>query len=404
MMIKTYKYKIKPKKAQSERLEQWLGVTRLIYNTALSVKIDAYQKLGKTVTRFDLQKELPEINRVAGRKEFEWVKDVNAQSLQCVLKRLDNTYQNFFRGGAGCRPGFPKFAKKDKWKSIEFPQNVIVENSRIWLPKLGYVNYHKSRDLDGIIKTTMVTKEIDGWYINLSCECERTLLSSSDNQVGLDVGVAHFFVSARRPGSDGQLVENPRWLNNYSRDLRIIHRRIARRKKGSSNRRKAVGQLQKKWSKIKRCRKNKLHELSTEIVLNNDLIAVENLKLRNMTRSAKGTVENPGKNVKQKSGLNRSMLDLGVGSFFSMLEYKAEYYGRNFVKVDPKYTSQTCHQCNHRSKENRKTQSQFACVKCGHTANADYNAACNILQAGRTVLLSANVSRKLSGVRAARIC
>ncbi len=376
MMIKTYKYKLKLSKTQSQRLEQWLGVTRFVYNTALSVKIDAYQKLGKTVSRFDLQKELPEI-----KKEFDWVKDVNSQSLQCVLKRLDNTYQNFFRSG-----GFPRFAKKDKWKSIEFPQNVVVENNRIWLPKLGYVNYHKSRDLNGIIRSTIVTKEIDGWYISLSCECERTLLSSSDNQVGLDVGVAHFFVS-----SDGQLQENPRWLEKYSRDLRIIHRRIARRKKGSSGRRKAVIQLQKKWSKIKRCRKNKLHELSTEIVLNNDLIAVENLKLRNITKSAKGTVENPGKNVAQKSGLNRSMLDLGVGSFFSMLEYKAEYYGRNFVKVDPKYTSQTCHQCSHRSKENRKTQSQFACVKCGHQANADYNAALNILQAGRSVLLSANV-------------
>ena len=386
-MIKTYKYKLKLNKSQSERLEQWLGVTRLIYNTALSVKIEAYRKLGKTVTRFDLQKELPEI-----KKEFEWVKDVNSQSLQCVLKRLDNTYQNFFRGG-----GFPKFAKKGRWKSIEFPQNVVVEGYRIWLPKLGYVNYHKSRDLSGIIKTTMVTKEIDGWYVSLSCECERNVLVSSDNQVGIDVGVAHFFVS-----SDGQLVENPRWLDKCSRDLRIIHRKIARREKGSANRRKAVIELQKKWTKIKRCRKNKLHELSTEIVLNNNLIVVENLKLRNMTKSAKGSVENPGKNVAQKSGLNRSMLDLGVGSFFSMLEYKSEYYGRDFVKVDPKYTSQTCHKCNHRSKENRKIQSQFACVKCGHTANADYNAAVNILQAGRTVLLSRNV--RDSPVRAARIC
>ena len=121
------------------------------------------------------------------------------------------------------------------------------------------------------------------------------------------------------------------------------------------------------------------------------MIAVEDLKIRNMTRSAKGTIETPGKNVAQKRGLNRSLVDLGASSFFSMLEYKSEYYGRDFVRVDPKYTSQTCSPCGHRSSENRKTQSQFACVKCGHTANADINAAVNILQSGRSVLLSANV-------------
>ena len=393
-MIKTYKYKLKLSKLQSQRLEQWLGVTRLVYNTALSVKIDAYQKLGKTVTRFDLQKELPEI-----KKEFDWIKDVNSQSLQCVLKRspgdpVDNTYQSFFRGG-----GFPKFAKKSKWKSIEFPQNVVVESNKIWLPKLGYVNYHKSRDLSGIIRSTIVTKEIDGWYIGLSCGCERNVLVSSDNQrgrpaVGIDVGVAHFFVT-----SDGQLEENSQWLNTYTRELRLAQRSVARKKKGSANRCKAVHKLRQLHSKINHCRKNKLHELSTELVLSNDLIAVENLKLKNMTKSAKGTIDSPGKNVAQKSGLNKSMLDLGIGMFFNMIEYKAEYYGRDFVKVDPKYTSQTCHKCNHRSKENRKTQSQFVCVKCGHTANADYNAAANILQAGRTVLLSRNVEGLASCVR-----
>ena len=147
-MIKTYKYKLKLNKTQSQRLGRWLGVTRLIYNIALNIKIEAYRKLGKTVTRFDLQKELPEI-----KKDFPWVKDVNAQSLQCVLKRLDEAYQSFFRGG-----GFPRYAKKGKWKSIEFPQNVAIQNGKIWLPKLGLVNYHNSRDLDGIIKTTKVTK------------------------------------------------------------------------------------------------------------------------------------------------------------------------------------------------------------------------------------------------------
>ena len=385
-MIKTYKYKLKLNKTQSQRLERWLGVTRLIYNTALSVKVEAYKKVGKNVTRFDLQKELPEI-----KKDFPWVKDVNAQSLQCVLKRLDEAYQSFFRGG-----GFPRYAKKGKWKSIEFPQNVAIQNGKIWLPKLGLVNYHNSRDLDGIIKTTKVTKEIDGWYICLSCDrvhggCAPNLaIPVSDNQVvGLDMGVAHFLTT-----SDGEVIDNPQWFWSYSSKLRILQRSVARKEKGSNNRRKAVGKLQKLHTKIKRKRNDHHHKLSTKLVKENRLIApgrraVEDLKLRNMTRSAKGTIEAPGKNVAQKRGLNRSLVDLGIGGFFSMLEYKSDYYGRYFVKVDPKYTSQTCNPCGHRSSENRKTQSQFACVKCGHAANADVNAAQNIL--GRAGLVLANV-------------
>ncbi len=382
-MIKTYKYKLRLSKSQSQRLVQWLGATRYLYNVALETKIEAYRKLGKNVTRFDLQKELPEIKRY-----LPWMKDVNAQSLQCVLKRLDEAYKSFFRGG-----GFPRFAKKDngvarRWRSIEFPQNVALENNKIWLPKIGYVNYYKSRDFNGIIKTTKITKEIDGWYISLSCDCEQNLsFPVSENQViGLDMGVAHFLTT-----SDGEMIDNPKWFQSYSRNLRLLQRSVARKQKGGGNRKKEVYKLGKIHSKIKRKRSDHNHKLSTRIVRENSLIAVEDLKLKNMTRSAKGTVENPGTMVKQKSGLNRSMLDLGAGSFFSMLEYKAQYCGRDLVKVDPKYTSQTCHQCNHRSKENRKTPSQFACVKCGHTSNADYNAAVNILQAGRSVLLSANV-------------
>lgn len=370
-MIKTYKYKIKPTKTQSERLEQWLGVTRLLYNTALSVKIEAYRKLGKTISRFDLQKELPEI-----KKEFPWVKDVNSQSLQCVLKRLDEAYKSFFRGG-----GFPRFAKKGKWRSIEFPQNVCIESSKIWLPKLGYVKYHNSREVDGIIKNAKLVKEIDGWYACLCIESERPVLASSDNQVGVDMGVAFFLTT-----SDGEVIENPRWFDKYKRELRIAQRAVARKPKGSNNRRKALHKLAKLHQKVSRCRKDFLHKASTELIRQNDLIAIEDLRLRNMSKSAKGTIDAPGKHVKQKSGLNRSILDLGIGYFFTMLEYKSDWYGRELIKVNPKNTSRTCRSCGHVAKESRKTQSQFVCVKCSYTANADVNAAQNILgRAGASV-------------------
>ena len=208
-MIKTYKYKLKLSKSQSQRLEQWLGATRYLYNCALETKIEAYRKLGKTISRFDLQKELPSI-----KKELTWIKDVNSQSLQCVLKRLDEAYQSFFRGG-----GFPLFASKRNWNMIEFPQSTCLKEGKIWLPKIGLVNYYNSRDLTGIIKTTKVIKDIDGWYICLSCECGQNLLASSENQVGVDMGVAHFLTT-----SDGEMIENPKWFQSHSSELRVLQR------------------------------------------------------------------------------------------------------------------------------------------------------------------------------------
>ena len=198
------------------------------------------------------------------------------------------------------------------------------------------------------------------------------------------MGVAFFLTT-----SDGEVVENPRWFDKYKRELRIAQRSVARKPKGSNNRRKAVHKLSKLHQKISRCRKDFLHKTSTDLVKQNNLIAIEDLRLKNMSKSAKGTVDAPGNNVKQKSGLNRSMLDLGVGNFFTMLEYKADWYGRELIKVNPKDTSRTCHSCGHVAKESRKSQSQFACVKCGYTANADVNAAQNILD--RAGLVLANV-------------
>ena len=386
-MILTYKYKLRLTANQSNRLFSWMGACRYLYNCALETKIEAYRKLGKNVSRFELDKELPAI-----KKDLPWMKDVNAQSLQCVLKRLDEAYQAFFRRGNG----FPRFASKRRWNMIEFPQRVAVQNGRIWLPKIGLISYYNSRPLNGIIRTTKVIKDTDGWYICLSCEVEpRPVTSVSENQVvGVDMGVAHFLTT-----SDGEMVDNPRWFQSYSRELRVLQRSVARKKKGSGKRAKAVVKLRKLHTKIKRKRADHHHKLSTRLVKENQVIAIEDLKLKNMTRSAKGTLEAPGKNVAQKRGLNRSMIDLGIGSFFQMLEYKAEYFGREVVKVDPRCTSQTCNACGHRSGENRKTQSQFVCVKCGYTANADINAAQNIrgragLALGNVELLGSCVGRE----------
>lgn len=160
--------------------------------------------------------------------------------------------------------------------------------------------------------------------------------------------------------------------------LRVEQRSLARKKKFGSNWYKQKQRVEKLHLSVKRSRKDQLHKLSTQLIDNYGVLVLEDLKLKNMTRSAKGSIEEPGKQVKAKSGLNRSILDAGMGMFGTMLEYKAEWYGRTLVKVDTKYTSQECNACGHVDKESRKRE-KFKCTSCGHEAHADLNAAKNIL-------------------------
>lgn len=361
-----YKFKLKPTKSQSIRFDQWLGTCRLIYNLALEAKIDAYKKSHVNLSRYDLQKQLKDLS-----EDYSFIKDVHSQVRQSPLVRLEKTYNNFFRGA-----GFPKFAKKNGYKSFEFPQGVKIDNKHITLPKFGKVKFFLGkRDVDNfVVKNAKITKEHKGWFVSILVEQEISHLPKNSNSIGVDLGVAHYAVT-----SEGEVFENPKHLNKYKRKLKIAQRKVSRSKKGSNRRKKAVHELQKIYLKIKNTRTDFLQKLSTKLINENQVIVVENLKFSNMTKSAKGTLENPGTNVKQKSGLNKAILDLAGSSFFSMLEYKAKWYGREFHKVDPKYTSQTCSSCGHKAKENRKTQSSFECVSCGNKMNADHNAAINIL-------------------------
>ncbi len=362
----TYKFKLKPATEQKEKFGQWLGVCRLIYNLALDIKIQSYKKTGKSVSKNELQTQVKELS-----KEYDWINLVHSQVRQDPLVRLERTYANFFNGA-----GFPKFAKKHRYVSFTFPQGVKISDTHIIFPKIGKVKFYKGkRSIDNPkVKQATIKQEVTGWFVSVLIEKSVEALPVSANKTGIDLGIAKFATT-----SSGEAIDNPRYYQKYLNKLSRAQRKVARRKKGSNRRKKAVIQLKKVHQKIKNCRKDFLHKLSTRLINENQVIAVEDLKFSNMTKSAKGTLESPGKNVKQKSGLNKSMLDLGGHSFFTMLKYKADWYGRQFVKVDPKYTSQTCCICGNVSKENRKTQAFFQCVSCGLELNADHNAAINIL-------------------------
>jgi putative transposase len=195
--------------------------------------------------------------------------------------------------------------------------------------------------------------------------------------VGIDMGVASLATT-----SDGARVANLRHLAASADRLAEAQRVLARKKRGSKRRRKAVARVAAIYAKVRRQRLDGAHKAALALVRDYDVIAHEDLRIANMTRSASGTLEQPGVNVAQKSGLNRSILDAGWGVFLTILSHKAESAGRELIAVNPRNTSRTCSRCGHCAAENRVTQAEFRCTACGHAAHADVNAAINILRAG----------------------
>jgi putative transposase len=330
-----------------------------VYNLALDTKITAY-RYGVSLTKYDLINQLPDL------KETHWVKQVHSQTLQDVVERLDKAYQSFFKGG-----GFPKFARKGFYCSFTFKQGVKLHQNTctIALPKIGKVKYGKSQNVDGVIKTANINKRVDGWYISLSCEADIQPLPVNTNVVGLDVGIKSFVVT-----SDGETIDNPKYLYKYEYQLSKAQRAVSRKRKGGSNRNKAVTKLAKIHLKIRNTRKDFQHQLSTRLIRENQSIVVEDLKVSNMLKNHK---------------LAKSISDCGWYQFTSMLEYKAKWYGRDFVKVSPNYTTQDCNVCSSRNSELTLADRGWTCSNCNTTHCRDTNAAINIKNKGVGSTLSA---------------
>ncbi len=334
-------------------INSWIGACRVVYNLGLEIKIDTYRKTQKSIGKFDLMKQLVEL-----KKEVEWIKDVPSQSLQNSIERLDAAYQSFFKGG-----GFPKWAKKSDYKSMLF-KDVKLTTTGFKLPKIGELKVFKDRMSDGKIKIATIIKEHNAYYICVTFECQsKNLYPTNENQVvGIDMGISCFSVD-----SNGRFVENPRHTKVYENRLRVKNRALARKKKGSVKFIQTKKELNKLHHKIANVRKDFLHKESLFYVKSNSLIVCEDLKVKNMVKN---------------HNLSKHISDASWSKYFSMLQYKSAFYEKEFLQINPKHTSQKCNCCGHISAENRTTQANFECVKCGHKANADYNASNNILGEG----------------------
>ncbi|EHB5916602.1 RNA-guided endonuclease InsQ/TnpB family protein [Escherichia coli] len=375
--LQAFKFQLRPGGQQECEMRRFAGACRFVFNRALARQNENHEAGNKYIPYGKMASWLVEWKNAT---ETQWLKDSPSQPLQQSQKDLERAYKNFFRK----RAAFPRFKKRGQNDAFRYPQGVKLdqENSRIFLPKLGWMRYRNSRQVTGVVKNVTVSQSCGKWYISIQTESEvSTPVHPSASMIGLDAGVAKLATL-----SDGTVFGPVNSFQKNQKTLARLQRQLSRKVKFSNNWQKQKRKIQRLHSRIANIRRDYLHKVTTTVSKNHAMIVIEDLKVSNMSKSAAGTVSQPGRNVRAKSGLNRSILDQGWYEMRRQLEYKQLWSGGQVLAVPPAYTSQRCACCGHTAKENRLSQSQFRCQVCGYTANADVNGARNILAAGHAVL------------------
>ena len=384
MMYRTARYRLCPTEPQAALMAQFSGVTRFVYNIALEQRRDWWRQFKATTGRvISYPSQCSELTTL--RKEVDWIAAAPRCALTQALRDLDEAYSRFFNGVGG----YPTPRRKGVNDSFRIPGREIWSPARLCanprfaeinLPKIGWCRFRLSRPLPAAYKLLQVTVALDalGWHVCLSLKTAAPAPFGLTRAVGIDRGVANTLAF-----SDGAFASLPlEALRALQRRAKGHQKRLARQLRGSNRRAATRRLLAKTQAKIARVRKHWSHEQTTRITNSYGVVVIEALRTASMTRSAKGTVEAPGVNVRQKAGLNRSILEQGWHQIETMLAYKLDAAGGRLIKVSAVNTSRTCFACGSISKEHRKSQAAFQCTDCGHAAHADTNAAMNILRAG----------------------
>lgn len=359
-MFKSYKYRIFPTVPQKEQLQKYFGVVRLIYNLGLETKRIAYKSNKINLSAYDLMNQLPGLKR-----EFEWMKECPAQSMQQSLINLDTAYKRFLKGG-----GFPKFKNRYSKQSIKFTQGTVIdfENNTIKLPKLKGVKIDYSRGFSGKAKSVTLTKTVTNKYfvsilVDTMVDAPKKNTIKVKTSVGVDLGIKDFAIT-----SDGGVFENKSFFKSQQRKLRIEQRSLSRKQKGSKNREKQKLKVALLHEKLRNQRIDYLQKISTELIIKYDTICIEDLNVSGM--------------VKNKN-LSKSISDMGWREFRAMLEYKSEWYGKN-LKVIGRFepSSKMCSSCGNIKKTLSLSIRKYKCEECGLTLDRDLNAAINIKKMG----------------------
>ncbi len=356
-----FQYRIFPARKQATKLNEILEECRWLYNHLLEKRKETYEQTGKGLTLYGQQSTFPIL-----KQERPSLDTVHSQVLQNVAVRVDLAFKAFFRR---CRerasdPGFPRFKGHGRYDSFTFPQSgfSITHDNRVCLSKIGSIKMVYHRPVRGKVKTCTIHRSSTGkWYVCFSVECEPERLPERTSQVGIDVGLKTFATL-----SDETVIENPRFFRKEETALAKVQRKHSKLAKGTPERRKHRKAVARVHERIAWRRENFTHQESRQIVNRYGIIAVEDLHVNRMT---------------QNHCLAKSIADASWSAFFAQLSNKAEEAGRQFVKVNPAYTSQTCSTCGHRQKM-PLSERVFDCPCCHVQLDRDLNAALNIRALG----------------------
>jgi putative transposase len=359
---KSYKFRIEPTSEQIVLLSKHFGACRFVFNRFLHERKEKYLNEKTSLNYYDNARTLTDLKK---EEDFDWLKEINSQSLQSAIRNLDSAYKNFFNK----QNKFPRFKSKYDKQSFKIPQNALINERKLVIPKFKEgikINLH--REIEGEILFATITKSTTGkYYVSITCEVNHKPFDKTGSKVGIDTGIKDLAIL-----SDGKTYENIKVLKSKLKKLKYQQRQLSKKQKGSNSRQKQKIKLSLTHEKITNIRKDYLHKISTEIVKNQDIISVEDLSVKNMMKNHK---------------LAQSLSDVSLGMFYTMLEYKSKWNDKSFVKIDRFFpSSKTCSNCGWIYQDLNLSIREWTCSSCTEHHDRDLNASKNILKQGINIL------------------